>query len=78
MKFKQYKNGSCDIIFEDSEVEIIKNNKKMHLSDETLRHFGNTLVKIVADWNIVLREDLQKKQTEPDQIIRGEKPKDDS
>ena len=43
MKFKQYKNGSCDIIFEDSEVEIINNNKKMHLSDETLRHFGNTL-----------------------------------
>ena len=41
------KDGSCDIIFSEEEVKIIKKNKKLHLSALTLKHFGNVLMKIV-------------------------------
>lgn len=52
MKFIQdNKNGSCDLVFSENEIEIIKAKGKLHFPEETLRHFGNTLIKIVADWN---------------------------
>ena len=37
MKFKQYKDGSCDIIFSKSESKIINEQNKIHLTDEFLR-----------------------------------------
>jgi hypothetical protein len=45
MKFKQYENGSCDIEFSKEEIKIIFKKKSIHLSDEALRHFGNTFSK---------------------------------
>ena len=48
MKFIQKKDGSCDICFTEEEIKIITENKKLHLSDEGLRHFGNILMKIVV------------------------------
>lgn len=38
MIFKQYENGSCDIVFSEEEIKAISENKKIHLSDESLRH----------------------------------------
>jgi hypothetical protein len=64
MIFKQYENGSCDIIFSFKEKLIILRKGKIHLSDEALRHFGNTLVKMVADWNMKFNEDIKNTQTD--------------
>ena len=48
MKFVQsLKDGSCDIVFEEHEIKIINDNKKLHLSPETLKHFGNVMAKII-------------------------------
>ena len=69
MIFNQYENGSCDIIFSKKEIKAIQENKKLHLSDEALRHFGNNLVKLVADWNMRFNDGIQKKQTHPDTEI---------
>jgi hypothetical protein len=69
MIFNQYENGSCDIIFSEEEIKAIQENKKLHLSDEALRHFGNNLVKLVADWNMRFNDGIQKKQTYPDTEI---------
>ena len=52
MKFKQYENGSCDIEFSWKERLLLFRKGKLHLSDENLKHFGNTLVKMVLDWQI--------------------------
>jgi len=52
MKFKQYDNGSCDIEFSWKERLTLFTKGKLHLSDENLRHFGNHLVKMVADWQV--------------------------
>jgi len=52
MKFKQYDNGSCDVEFSWKERFIVLKKGNIHLSDKYLRHFGNHLVKIVADWNL--------------------------
>ncbi len=71
MNFKQYENGSCDIEFSKEEIKIILKNKKLHLSDENLKHFGNTLVKIVMDWQFKFNEDLSKKLTSVDSKIEG-------
>jgi hypothetical protein len=71
MKFKQYDNGSCDIEFSWKERLILFRKGKLHLSEEALKHFGNTLVKMVADWQIKFREDIANKQTFIDTKIEG-------
>jgi hypothetical protein len=63
MKFKQYENGSCDIEFSWKERIILLKRGKLHLSDENLRHFGNNLVKIVADWQLKFNNETANKQT---------------
>jgi hypothetical protein len=71
MKFKQYDNGSCDIEFSIKERWLILKKGKIHLSDETLKHFGNTLVRMVMDWQIKFNEDIANKQTFADTKIEG-------
>jgi hypothetical protein len=71
MFFKQHKDGSCDIIFSWKERFILFKNGKLHLSDENLRHFGNNLVKMVADWNLKFSKELQEKKTFEDTKIEG-------
>ena len=63
MKFNQKKDGSCDMVFSWKEIFIILKKRKLTFSAEGLRHFGNILIKIVADWNSNFNEDLKKKQT---------------
>ena len=69
MKFNQYEDGSCDILFSKQEAEVISKKQKIHLSDESLRHFGNHLVKLVAEWNIKFREEIKDKRTEENMEI---------
>lgn len=72
MIFKQYEDGSCDIEFSKEEIKIINEKNKLHLSDEMLRHFGNTLVGIVAEWNIKFKKEVSEKLTYPNTEIKGE------
>lgn len=71
MKFKQYPNGSCDIEFSWKERYILFTKGKLHLSDEGLRHFGNTLVAIVSEWNVQFNEDIKNKLTQIDSKVDG-------
>ena len=71
MKFNQFENGSCDIEFSLKERWIILKKGKIHLSDENLKHFGNHLVKIVADLQLKFKEDIANKQTFTDTKIEG-------
>jgi hypothetical protein len=63
MKFKQFKNGSCDIEFSWKERFILFKKGKLHLSEESLRHFGNHLVKMVAEWQENFNEEIKNKST---------------
>ena len=71
MIFKQYENGSCDIEFSLKERWTILKKGKLHLSDEALRHFGNKLVQMVADWNLKFNEEIKNKQTFNNSKITG-------
>ena len=71
MIFKQYEDGSCDIKFSLKERWIILKRGKIHLSDEMLKHFGNNLVKIVADWQIKFKEEIARKETFEDTKLEG-------
>jgi hypothetical protein len=71
MKFKQYEDGSCDIEFSWKERLILLKKGKLHLSDDYLRHFGNLLIKMVADWNLKFKEDVANKSTFVDSKIEG-------
>ena len=71
MKFKQYKDGSCDIEFTWKERWILFRNGKLQLSEESLRHFGNHLVKMVADWQEKFNKDIADKRTFNDTKIEG-------
>ena len=76
MKFKQHENGSCDIEFSKEEVKIIFKKKSIHLSEEALRHFGNTLIKIVSEWQLKFSEEVKNKRTTEDtEIITDSKIK---
>jgi hypothetical protein len=70
MIFKQYDNGSCDIEFSEEEIKILSERKKLHLSDENLKHFANNLMKLVVDWNSKLNEKTSKMMTTTDTEIK--------
>jgi hypothetical protein len=70
MIFKQYENGSCDIEFSKKEIQILNEKNKLHLSEEFLKHFSNTLVKICMDFKF--KEEINKKLTTKDDKIEGE------
>jgi hypothetical protein len=72
MKFKQYEDGSCDIEFSWKERLKIFRKGKIHLTDEDLRHFGNYLVKIVADWQLKFNKKTQNLMTTEDTKIKSE------
>ena len=68
MKFFQKENGDCDLVFDDREIEIINNKKKICFTAEGLRHFGNNLVKMVTDWNMKFNKDLQNKSSNSSEV----------
>ena len=49
MIFNQKEDGSCNIEFSEEELKIIAKHKKIFIPAEGLRHFGNALVKMVAE-----------------------------
>jgi hypothetical protein len=71
MIFKQYKDGSCDIEFSNEEIKILNEKRKLHLSNENLRHFGNHIVKIVSDWNLNFNREISQKQTSENTEIKS-------
>tara|TARA_R100001460_G_scaffold66765_1_gene107040 strand:+ start:699 stop:917 length:219 start_codon:yes stop_codon:yes gene_type:complete len=52
MEIRQYKDGSGEIIFSDKEIKIIGQRGNLKFTPEGLRHFGNNLVKIVAEFQL--------------------------
>ena len=71
MKFKQHENGSCDIEFSWKERLILLKKGKLHLSDEALRHFGNKLVHMVAEWNFKFKDEIKNTNTYDNTKIEG-------
>lgn len=71
MIFKQYEDGSCDIEFSQDEIKMLNEKQKLHLTSENLKHFGNTLVKMVVDWNAKFDEKTANLQTYTDTEIKS-------
>ena len=63
MIFKQYENGSCDIVFSKEEIEAINEKECIHLSDEALKHFGNHLMSIIVQWQMKFKDKLKNSLT---------------
>lgn len=70
MIFKQYDNGSCDIEFSEEEIVILSERKKLHLSNENLKHFANNLMRLVISWNSKFDEKTSKMMTTIDTEIK--------
>jgi len=73
--FDQKKDGSCEIIFSEEEIKIIKKYKKLYLTQEFLRHFSNTLVKMTIEFNKKFDEKTKQLTTFSDTKIITNKPK---
>ena len=72
MQFKQNtEDGSCDIIFNEKEVEIISKNKKLHFTPEAFKHFGNALARVIFEWNLHFNDDVKNMQSYDDTVIEG-------
>lgn len=72
MIFKQKEDGSCNIVFSWKERFILFFKGKLYFSDETLRHFGNNLVRMVSEWQLKFNEKVKNKKTFDDTKINGE------
>jgi hypothetical protein len=70
MKFKQYENGTCDIEFSWKERLILIKKGKLHLTEDNLRHFGNHLLCLVAEWNEKFKESTKKIKTFKDTEVK--------
>lgn len=58
MQFKKLKDGSCDLIFSDEEIEIINKNKKFSFTAEGLKQFGGELMEIVKHFaSVYVKQD---------------------
>ena len=71
MNFKQKKDGSCILHFNDEEIKIIQNKKSIHFTAEGLRHFGNVLMRMVLEFNDNFNDDVAKIQTRNNSVIEG-------
>ena len=60
---KDLENKEVYLTFSEKEVEIISEKRKLIFTEEGVRHFGNHLVKIVADLNTDLSEEIKRKDT---------------
>lgn len=56
MKFKQNKDGGCDIEFNDEEIKIMIKQKKLTLTSSALRHFSNNLMNMIVMWHKGLKD----------------------
>jgi len=70
MRFKQYKDGSCDIEFSFRERINLFLKGKLILDDKSLKIFGDNLVRIVTEWQINFDKDLRKRLTSYDDKIK--------
>tara|TARA_R110000796_G_scaffold232615_1_gene351024 strand:+ start:3638 stop:3871 length:234 start_codon:yes stop_codon:yes gene_type:complete len=66
MIFKQNKkDGSCVLEFSKKEIKIINKTKGIYFDEKSLKHFGNTLVHMVAQWQLHFSEDVSNLLTNP-------------
>jgi hypothetical protein len=72
MIFKQYEDGSCDIIFSWKERLILLKKGKLHLSDTALKNFGNNLAKIVFEFQNKFNEKTSNMFSNENNGIKGE------
>jgi len=72
MKFKQFEDGSCDIEFNDEEINYISKNKKLHLTNVFFKHFANYLFKTIVDWQQKFPEEVKKLKTTTEQEINSD------
>lgn len=72
MKIKQNNlTGDAIIEFSENEIKIINTNKHLKITKEGLKHFGNVLVKIVADFQHNFDSKTQQLLTEETTKVEG-------
>jgi hypothetical protein len=74
MNFHQKKDGSCDLIFSNQEIKILNKYKKLKFTPTTLRHFGNSLVAMVANFQLNFDDKLANTPTYGTEKIEGISP----
>jgi hypothetical protein len=72
MIFKQYKDGSCDIVFSWKERLILLRKGKLHLSQESLKNFTNNLAKIIFEFQNKFDEKTSNMFSNENSEIKGE------
>jgi hypothetical protein len=61
MKFVGKEDGSCDLIFEDHEIEIIKKEKKLIFTRQFFKDFSHSMLNILFEWELHYKNIKNKK-----------------
>lgn len=63
MKFEAFEDGGSRIIFNEKEIEIIKEKKCLTFTPEFFKHFKNNLMGMVVNFEQVSKNKKYKKLT---------------
>lgn len=64
MEFRQFEDGSCDLIFTDQEIKILNKNKKFTMTAEGLKQFSNNLVSIVGLFTLKFSKEVNQQMSQ--------------
>ena len=73
MKFVKVNDEEFELVFEDKEIEVINNFKKLIFTPKASRDLVNNLVNVAAEINKNLSEDVQNERTYSGEVKTNDK-----
>jgi hypothetical protein len=76
MEFRQYEDGSADIVFSWKERFTLFFKGKIFFKAVDLKHFGNNLIHLVSQWNMKFNDKVQRLDTKSEKVKSSNATKD--
>jgi hypothetical protein len=76
MEFRQYEDGSADIVFSWKERFTLFFKGKIFFKAVDFKHFGNNLIHLVSQWNMKFNDKVQRLDTKSEKVKSSNATKD--
>jgi hypothetical protein len=76
MEFRQYEDGSADIVFSWKERFTLFFKGKIFFKAVDFKHFGNNLIHLVSQWNMKFNDKVQRLNTKSEKVKSSNATKD--
>ena len=76
MEFRQYEDGSADIVFSWKERFTLFFKGKIFFKVVDFKHFGNNLIHLVSQWNMKFNDKVHRLDTSSEKVKSSNATKD--